>query len=108
MKKAFAWLEGNGIEYRFHDYKKSGVPAEKAQEWLRRASWEELVNTRGTTFRKLPPQRQQGLDQASAASLMVEAPSVIRRPVIEAGKDLLIGFDPERYREVLGAHAAKR
>jgi arsenate reductase len=101
MKKAFAWLEGNGIEYRFHDYKKSGVPAEKVKAWLRQASWEELVNTRGTTFRKLPPQRQQGLDQARAASLMVEAPSVIKRPVIETGKELLIGFDPERYRAVL-------
>ena len=66
-----------------------------------KAPWEELVNTRGTTFRKLPPEQQQGLDSSRAAKLMVAAPSVIRRPVIESGKTLLIGFDPERYQAVL-------
>ena len=97
MKKAFAWLEGNGIEYQLHDYKKAGIAPEKVQAWLKQVPWEALVNTRGTTFRKLPPTRQQNLDANRAAALMVEAPSVIRRPVIEAGKRLLIGFDPKRY-----------
>ena len=101
MKKAFAWLEGNGIAYTLHDYKKSGVAPEKVKAWLAQAPWEELVNTRGTTFRKLPPEQQQGLDSSRAAKLMVAAPSVIRRPVIESGKTLLIGFDPERYQAVL-------
>jgi Spx/MgsR family transcriptional regulator len=102
MKKAFAWLEGNGIEYQLHDYKKIGIAPEKVQAWLAQVPWEELVNTRGTTFRKLPPARQQNLDAKRAAALMVEAPSVIRRPVIEAGRKLLIGFDPDRYEAVLG------
>jgi arsenate reductase (glutaredoxin) len=101
MKKAFAWLEGNGIEYTLHDYKKAGVPAEKVKAWLKQASWGHLVNTKGTTFRQLPPARQQGLDAAKAAALMQELPSVIKRPVIEGGKALLIGFDPERYKAAL-------
>lgn len=105
MKKAFAWLEGKGIEYRLHDYKKEGLTAEKAKEWLARVSWEELVNTKGQTFRKLPPARQKDLDAKRAAALMVEAPSVIRRPVIEAGSELLIGFDPQRYQAALGKRA---
>jgi arsenate reductase (glutaredoxin) len=107
MKKAFAWLEGNSIDYTLHDYKKSGVAPEKVKAWLEQVPWEELVNTRGTTFRQLPPERQQGLNAARAAKLMVEAPSVIRRPVIESGQTLLIGFDPERYRAVLGKRAGR-
>ena len=101
MKKAFAWLEGNGIEYRFHDYKKSGVPADKVKAWLEQARWDELVNTKGNTFRQLPPAKQQGIDATRAAALMVEAPSVIKRPVIETDQGLLLGFDPERYQTLL-------
>jgi arsenate reductase (glutaredoxin) len=108
MKKAFAWLEGNGVEYRFHDYKKSGVPADKVKAWLKQARWEELVNTRGNTFRQLPAAKQQGLNAARAAGLMIEAPSVIKRPVIETDKGLLLGFDPERYQAAFGKTARGR
>jgi arsenate reductase len=101
MKKAFAWLEGKGIAYRLHDYKKDGVPVEKAKAWIKKAGWEALVNTKGPTFRQLPSARQQGLNAARAQALMVEFPSLVRRPVIEAGNELLIGFDPDRYQELL-------
>ncbi len=97
MKKAFAWLEGKHIEYRLHDYKKSGIATEKLKAWIKQAGWEALLNTKGTTFRKLPESRQQGLDAAKAAALMQEWPSAIKRPVIEGGRELLIGFEPERY-----------
>ena len=98
MKKAFAWLEGNGIDYRLHDYKKDGAPAAKLESWIGKVGWEQLVNTKGQTFRNLPDARQKGLNAAKAAELLVEFPSAIRRPVIEHGKGLLIGFDPEAYR----------
>jgi Spx/MgsR family transcriptional regulator len=101
MKKAFAWLEGKGIAYRLHDYKKEGVPADKVKAWIKTLGWERLVNTKGPTFRKLPASRQQGLDATKAAALMIEQPSVIRRPVIEGGKRLLVGFDPASYEETL-------
>ena len=99
MKKAFAWLEGNGIDYRLHDYKKDGVPPDKLKRWIGKVGWEQLVNTKGQTFRGLPSVRQQGLNPAKAAALLMEFPSAIRRPVIETGKALLIGFDPEAYRD---------
>jgi len=102
MKKAFAWLEGNRIEYQLHDYKKSGISADKLKAWVKQAGWETLLNTKGTTFRKLPESRQKNLDAAKALSLMQEMPSAIKRPVIEGGKELLVGFDPERYRKILG------
>lgn len=101
MKKAFAWLEGNGIDYRLHDYNKSGISEDKIESWIALVGWEALLNTKGTTFRKLPPARQEGLNAHKAASLMKELPSAIKRPVIESGRELLIGFDPERYARVL-------
>ncbi len=97
MKKAFAWLEGNHIAYTFHDYKKAGAPTDTLKAWIQQVGWEPLVNTKSTTFRELPPARQQELNAAKAVALMHALPSVIKRPVIDAGKELLIGFDPDRY-----------
>lgn len=101
MKKAFAWLEGNRIEFAFHDYKKAGAPTEKLQQWIKQYGWEQLVNTKGPTFRQLPETRRQGINAAKAQALMQELPSLIKRPLIETGKELLIGFDADRYRSVL-------
>jgi arsenate reductase len=101
MKKAFAWLDAAGIAYEFHDYKKDGVPAGKLQAWSARAGWHKLANTRGPTWRKIPEDRREGLDEAGALALLEANTSAIKRPVIEAGSALLIGFDPEEYAAVL-------
>jgi arsenate reductase len=101
MKKAFAWLEGKGIEYRFHDYKKLGAPADRIKTWIGQAGWERVVNTRGMTFKQLPAVRQQGLNAQKAAALLEEFPSAIKRPVLEHGKSLLIGFDADEYANTL-------
>ncbi len=98
MKKAFAWLEGNGIEYTLHDYKKLGAPEDRVKAWIKQAGWERVLNTKGKTFRDLPAARQEGLDAAKAAALAAEFPSAIKRPVLESGKQLLFGFDAEEYR----------
>ena len=102
MKKAFAWLEGNGIEYTFHDYKKLGAPEVRLKAWIKQAGWEKVINTKGMTFRQLPASRQQGLDAAKATALATEFPSAIKRPVVESGKTLLIGFNDDEYAAVLG------
>ncbi len=101
MKKAFAWLEGKGIKYQFHDYKKLGAPADRVKTWIKQAGREHVLNTKGKTFRDLPAARQQGLDDAKAAALMVEFPSAIKRPVIEAGNAVLVGFDAGEYAATL-------
>ena len=107
MKKALAWLDGQGVEYTFHDYKKLGVPAGRLRAWVERLGWQALLNTRGTTFRKLPPARQAALENERALALMIELPSLIRRPVLEHGEHLLVGFDAEEYRRALpGARPA--
>ena len=97
MKKAFAWLEANGIEYTFVDYKKTGVAAEHLPDWIKRAGWETLLNTRGLMWKKLSDDERADVDGAKAHQLMIQYPSMIKRPVLDTGKKLLVGFSPETY-----------
>jgi Spx/MgsR family transcriptional regulator len=97
MKKARTWLEAHGVAHDFHDYKVSGVAADKLASWVKQAGWEVLLNRAGTTFRKLPDSAKANLTEAKAVKLMLEQPSMIRRPVLERGKTLLVGFSPEKY-----------
>lgn len=84
VKKARAWLAGHGIEYRFHDYKKQGVPEPRLDAWILALGWEPLVNRQGTTWRRLDEaDRAAVCDAASARALMLANPSVIKRPVVE-------------------------
>jgi arsenate reductase len=103
MKKARAWLEAAGIAYDFHDYKTAGITPATLQAWVRQVGWEALLNRAGTTFRKLPEDQKQGLDEARAMALMLAQPSMIKRPVLTKGDALLIGFDSTRYAAALKA-----
>lgn len=95
MKKAFAWCEANHVSYEFHDYKKLGVPRDKLVLWCRALGWQTLLNTRGTTWKKLAPEQQAVTTQSQAVALMIEFPSAIRRPVTENDVgQILVGFDP--------------
>lgn len=105
MKKAFAWLDAHGIAYDFHDYKKLGVTEADLARWSDEAGWEKVLNRSGTTFRKLPDADQQGLTRDKAIALMSANPSMIKRPLLEMGESLEIGFRPERYAALFGASA---
>ena len=105
MKKAFAWLDAQGVAYAFHDYKKAGADAALLKLWAARAGWESVINTRGLSFRKLPPGKQANLDEGKAIALMLENPSMIKRPIVESGKSLLVGFDAVRYAQHFQAKA---
>ena len=97
MKKARAWLDAHGVTYEFHDYKASGVDCATLEKWAGIVGWETLLNRAGTTFRKLPDAARAGLTEARAMKLMLEQPSMIKRPVLEHGRTLLVGFDESRY-----------
>ncbi|SDD90538.1 transcriptional regulator, Spx/MgsR family [Paracidovorax valerianellae] len=105
VKKARAWLTGQGIEYQFHDFKKQGVPAEQLPRWADAVGWEKLLNRQGTTWRKLDAETQATVhDAASAAQVMLAQPSVIKRPVVEwADASITVGFNEADWNE-----AAKR
>lgn len=94
MKKTFDWCEERSIAYEFHDYKKLGVPRERLVLWCQAVGWKTLVNTKGATWRKLTPEQQDITTQSQAVALMLEYPSLIKRPVVEASGQLLVGFDP--------------
>jgi arsenate reductase len=97
MKKARSWLDAHGVSYVFHDYKTSGVDAAHLQDWIGRVGWEVLLNRAGTTFRKLPDADRADLDATKATVLMLAQPSMIKRPVLDTGDALLVGFKLERY-----------
>lgn len=98
MKKAFAWCEARDVVVEFHDYKKAGVPRERLVAWCKAVGWKTLVNSKGTTYRKLTPEQQDIRTQSQAVALMLEYPSLIKRPVAETETgQLLVGFDPAMF-----------
>ena len=101
MKKAFTWLDDHHFAYAFVDYKRAGVVAERAPVWMASRGWEALINRRGLTWRRLSDEARAELDEARALALMIAHPTLIRRPVIELGEQVLIGFDAAAWRVAL-------
>ena len=102
MKKAFAWLEANGVDYEFIDYKKAAIASGHLPDWNARAGWQQLLNTRGMMWRRLSDDERQDVDEAKALSLMADYPTLIKRPLLDDGSALLIGFDADRYAQWAG------
>jgi arsenate reductase len=103
MKKARAWLDAHRVSYEFHDYKSAGIDRKRLEGWAKNVGWEMLLNRSGMTFRKLPEKDKQGLTAAKAIALMLEQPSMIKRPVLEVGGKLVVGFKPETYKTEVGS-----
>jgi len=97
MKKARVWLEAKDVDFTFHDYKAEGVEKAALERWAKAVGWEVLLNRAGTTFRALPDGDKQGLNEKKAIALMLEQPSMIKRPVLEQGAKIIVGFKPEIY-----------
>jgi arsenate reductase len=108
VRKARAWLADRDVAYRFHDFRKDGVSPEMLGPWVAAASWESLVNRRGTTWRALPEARRNAIvDAGSALALMVESPSVIKRPVLVHSGGVHVGFSPDVYAQIFNGMAGK-
>jgi len=101
MKKARAWLEGHEVSYVFHDYKSAGIDAARLERWSKEVGWQTLLNRAGTTFRKLPEDARADLDERKAIQLMLAQPSMIKRPVLDLGTRLIVGFKPETYESAI-------
>lgn len=101
IKKARAWFDKQGSAYTFHDYKKDGADGDRLARWADAVGWEALLNTRGTTFRKLPDSERADLSHARALALMERHTSLIKRPVVEYPGGLLVGFDPDLWARTL-------
>lgn len=101
MKKARAWLDAQGVAYRFHDYKSAGIDRAHLEKWCAEHGWQVVLNRAGTTFRKLDDTQKADLDQARAIKLMLAQPSMIKRPVLDLGERSLVGFKPDLYSAAL-------
>ncbi|WP_133366151.1 arsenate reductase [Qipengyuania sediminis] len=101
VKRARAWLGGRGKAYSFHDYKREGVSPARLAQWADVAGWEALLNTRGTTWRKLTQADRDDITRDKALALMAAHPSLIKRPVIAHSGGVLVGFDPARWAAAL-------
>jgi arsenate reductase len=102
MKKARAWLDAHGVAYAFHDYKTEGVDRASLQRWAAAAGWETLLNRAGATFRNLSAKDKANVSEKQAVALMLAQPSMIKRPVLEVGGKLIVGFKPEVYAKQFG------
>lgn len=97
VKKARKWLDENGVDYEFHDFKKDGLDAERLSSWEQASGWEALLNRRGTTWRKLPEEVRDTISAQSAHEIMLENPSIIKRPVVERAGNVSVGFDADKW-----------
>ena len=100
VRKARRWLDDNGIEYTFHDVRSDGLDKKMLQTWEKQLGWEQLLNRRGTTWRRLPDDIREGIDRARAIQVMLDNPAIIRRPVLAVGRQLYQGFNPDTYGEI--------
>ena len=107
MKKARSWLDAHGVAAEFHDYKTAGIDRARLEAWAGEVGWEILLNRAGTTFKKLPDADKEGLTEKKALALMLAQPSMIKRPVLEIGGKLLVGFKPDIYDKEVGAKSRK-
>lgn len=103
IKKARTWLETQGVDYAFHDYKSAGADESKLRTWVGEHGWETILNRAGTTFRALSDADKQGIDADKAVALMLANPSMIKRPVLDLGDRRIVGFKPEIYIEAFAA-----
>jgi arsenate reductase len=100
MKKARRWLDAHGVAHAFHDYKTEGVAKSDLEKWAKAVGWEILLNRTGTTFRKLPDEDKENITGKKAIALMLEQPSMIKRPVLDVGGKFAVGFKPETYTKI--------
>ncbi|PZU11498.1 MAG: ArsC family reductase [Sphingomonas sp.] len=101
IKKARTWLDDHGVAFAFHDYKKIGIDRATLAGWVSEHGWEKVLNRAGTTFRKLPEAEREGLDAEKAIALMLEQPSMIKRPILDLGDRRIVGFKPDVYAAAL-------
>ncbi len=97
VRKARRWLDGHAVEYSFHDVRSDGLTRAQLESWVQTLGWESLLNRRGTTWRKLPESVRGNLDRRTAIKLMLEQPAMIKRPVLDLGNSLHLGFSEETW-----------
>lgn len=100
IKKAKKWLNEHDVQFTFHDYRKDGLSEELLSSLESSLGWESLLNKRGTTWRKLPEEIKDSINRESAIAIMLENPAIIKRPILNTGKSLELGFSDATYQQL--------
>ncbi|MDT8404563.1 ArsC family reductase [Sulfuriflexus sp.] len=100
VRKARKWLTANGIDFTFHDLRKDGLNAKQLKCWVRELGWETLLNKRGMMWRKLPDKQKENLDEKKAIAIMLTEPAIIKRPLLDTGKQRHVGFSEDEYKQL--------
>ena len=100
IKKTKKWLEQNNIDYTFHDYRKDGISTEMVSDFCQQLDWQQVLNKRGTTYRQLDDATKESLTAESVIALLVEHPAMIKRPILQKGNELYLGFKAEQYQSI--------
>jgi Spx/MgsR family transcriptional regulator len=100
MKKAFHWLENHHVSYEFHDYKKEGADRAVLEQAFESHGWENVINRKGMTWRKLSDDVKETMNKDNAMTLAMEKPSVIKRPILIKDNMIELGFDARRYEDI--------
>ena len=103
VRKARRWLDDHGVAYRFHDFRRDGLDASQLRTWVDALGWEALLNRSGTTWRAAPDALKSQVDAESAIAFMLQAPAAIKRPVLDTGRERVVGFSEARYQSLFGA-----
>ena len=101
VKKARLWLDENNVDYQFHDFRIDGLTVQQIQSFIAKAGWEKLLNKRSTSWRQLDELQQADLNAEKAAVLMLDNPTLIKRPVLQLDEQLIIGFNAKIYQSIL-------
>lgn len=104
VKKARRWLEEHGVQYQFHDFRADGLQSEAVRGWLEELGWQNLVNRRSTSWQALDEQARQGMDERSALAAILDQPTLIKRPLLDTGKQRFTGFSAASYEKIFGQH----
>ena len=100
VRKARKWLEAQGIDHNFHDFRVDGLTKKDLRDWVKAVGWEVLLNKRGTTWRQLPEKTRETIDEGNAIDLMLAHPTLVKRPVLVRGKQVYVGFKPAEYKKI--------
>jgi len=104
VRKARRWLDQHDIDYQYHDLREDGLSAASANEWLAALGPRELVNRRSTTWKTLPAELRDDMDDERALRAVLEHPTLVKRPVLDTGSEIHVGFSPERYGALFKQH----
>ncbi|MFI3218842.1 MAG: ArsC family reductase [Methylococcales bacterium] len=101
VKKARDWLAQHGIAYQFHDVRADGLTLEQLQDFTARVDWQSLLNRTSTSWRQLTPEQKTDVTLEKAVQLLHDTPTLLKRPVLDTGERLIVGFKVEDYQKLL-------